>query len=69
MNVKEIKINHILEQGFELFSKEGIDNVTMNNIADKAEIGVASLYRYFSTKEELPNSSITSHVIVKYESS
>ena len=53
MNVKEIKINHILEQGFELFSKEGIDNVTMNNIADKAEIGVASLYRYFSTKEEL----------------
>ena len=53
MNIKEIKINHILEKAFELFSKEGIDNVTMNNIADKAEIGVASLYRYFSTKEEL----------------
>ena len=53
MNVRELKINHILEKAFELFSKEGIDNVTMNNIADKAEIGVASLYRYFSTKEEL----------------
>jgi AcrR family transcriptional regulator len=53
MNIKEIKINHILEKAFELFSKEGIDNVTMNNIADKAGIGVASLYRYFSTKEEL----------------
>ena len=53
MNVRELKINHILEKAFELFSKEGIDNVTMNNIADKAGIGVASLYRYFSTKEEL----------------
>ena len=53
MNVKQLKIDHILAKAFDLFSKEGIDNVTMNNIAEKAEIGVASLYRYFSTKEEL----------------
>ena len=53
MNVKELRINHILEKGFELFSEFGIDNVTMNNIAEEANIGVASLYRYFVTKEEL----------------
>lgn len=53
MNVKELRINHILEKGFELFSESGIDNVTMNNIAEEANIGVASLYRYFVTKEEL----------------
>ena len=52
MNVKELKINHILEKGFELFSESGIDNVTMNNIAEKANIGVASLYRYFVTRSK-----------------
>lgn len=49
---KSTRIEHILECTFELFSN-GIEPVTMNEIAQSAEIGVASLYRYFSTKDDL----------------
>ena len=52
-NLKNSRISRILESAFELFAEKGIDNVTMNDIAAKAEIGVASLYRYFETKEEI----------------
>ncbi len=64
MNLKEIRqkeqdelknrrIQHILDCAFSLFSQKGIDSVTMNDIAKESEIGIASLYRYFVTKEEL----------------
>src|SRR5574344_706850 len=49
---KNARLNHILKCTYELFS-HGIETVTMNQIAQNAEIGVASLYRYFSTKEFL----------------
>lgn len=49
---KKIRIEHILKCTYDLFS-HGIDTITMNQIAENAEIGVASLYRYFSTKEQL----------------
>lgn len=51
--IKQTRIDLILHCAFELFSLRGIDTVTMTDIAEKAEIGVASLYRYFQTKEEL----------------
>ena len=50
---KEERIQHIIECSFGLFSEYGIENISMNEIADKSNIGVASLYRYFSTKEDL----------------
>lgn len=50
--LKASRIKHILECTYDLFSN-GIDPVTMDKIADNAEIGVASLYRYFSTKDQL----------------
>ena len=34
----------------ELFLQNGIEEIKMTDIADAAEIGVASLYRYFGTK-------------------
>ncbi len=34
----------------ELFLRRGMENVRMNDIAEEAGIGVASLYRYFKTK-------------------
>lgn len=37
----------------QLFIENGIENVRMTDIAKRAEIGVASLYRYFSTKQSL----------------
>lgn len=50
---KSEKLDRILDIAFDLFSTRGIDSVTMTDIADKAKIGVASLYRYFETKEIL----------------
>ena len=40
-NLKNSRISRILESAFELFAEKGIDNVTMTDIAAKAEIGVA----------------------------
>ena len=50
---KALRIREIVECSFGLFSEQGIESITMNEIARQAEIGVASLYRYFTTKEEL----------------
>ena len=51
--LKNTRIKRIFESAFSLFSEKGIDTIAMVDIADKAEIGVASLYRYFSTKDEI----------------
>lgn len=50
---KDSRIQSIIECSFGLFSENGIENISMNDIASAAKIGVASLYRYFQTKEEL----------------
>jgi|WetSurMetagenome_2_1015567.scaffolds.fasta_scaffold181590_2 AcrR family transcriptional regulator len=52
-NLKSLRITHIIECTYTLFAEKGIDTITMNEIAAQAEIGVASLYRYFSTKDDL----------------
>lgn len=52
-NIKEQRVERLLASSFELFSQKGIDNISMIDIAKKAEIGVASIYRYFETKEEV----------------
>lgn len=51
--LKASRIEHIVECTFNLFSENGIETITMNEIAQQAEIGVATLYRYFTTKEDL----------------
>ena len=38
------------DAGFKLFSERGIDAVKLQDVADEANIGVATLYRYFSNK-------------------
>lgn len=45
--------NRVLETAFELFTANTIESVNMTDIADAAEMGVASLYRYFGTKAHL----------------
>jgi len=51
--LKNSRMNRIFESAFKLFSEKGIDTIAMVDIAKQAEIGVASLYRYFSTKDEI----------------
>ena len=45
-----IKRNDFLEKGFELFSTKTIEAVSMQDVADASGYGVATLYRYFTTK-------------------
>lgn len=47
------KNQRILEEGFAVFARRGIASVTMTDVAKAAGIGIASLYRYYSTKQEL----------------
>ena len=50
---KSARIERIMLSSFSLFSNKGIDAIAMTDIAKDAEIGVASLYRYFATKDEI----------------
>lgn len=40
----------MLKSGFELFSSRAIEPVTMQEIAERSGIGIATIYRYFPTK-------------------
>ena len=50
---KEETNRRILDAGFCIFSEKSIDTVSMANVANKAGIGIATLYRYYRTKPEL----------------
>jgi AcrR family transcriptional regulator len=45
----------IIESAFNLFSSKGIHNVSIVQIANDSEVGVASIYRYFGTKKTIIN--------------
>lgn len=50
---KEARREQILKAARELLYKKGISGTSMNQIANRAELGVATLYSYFKSKEEL----------------
>lgn len=43
----------ILAAALELFSQNGYHNVSMNEIAEKSEFAVGTLYNFFSSKEDI----------------
>ena len=43
----------IQEVALDLFDERGFDNVTIEQIADAAEVSPSSVYRYFGTKEQV----------------
>lgn len=57
-NIKEdkrklFKKKKILDMALKIFSEKGIEQTNMTDIAKKANVGVASLYRYFENKNNL----------------
>jgi AcrR family transcriptional regulator len=44
---------HILTTAIRLFSQHGLDSVTVEQVADAADIGKGTIYNYFSTKEDI----------------
>lgn len=49
-NLRSKRLGRAVEVSAQLFLKNGIENVKMTDIADECGIGVATLYRYFGTK-------------------
>ena len=50
-NIKNERIAAAVTAAAELYLSAGIGEAKMTDIADQAQIGVASLYRYFGTKQ------------------
>lgn len=55
---KEETQKRIIATAIELFNKNGIDAVTMEQIAETVDIAKGTLYNYFGSKEELINAFI-----------
>ena len=51
--IREEKRRRILTASVNGFAKKGFDHTTVNEIAQKAEISVGSLYKYFDSKQDL----------------
>lgn len=50
---KQQRLSLILEAAERVFNQKGIENTTMQDIATDANIGIATLFRYFPKKEKL----------------
>jgi len=50
---KQDKLDRITAAAGELFAKHGVDDVTTQQIADRADIGTGTLFLYAKTKSEL----------------
>lgn len=49
---------HIVDVAIDLFLEQGYDATTMEEVAERADIGTSTLYRYFPTKELLATAPI-----------
>ncbi|HPU98849.1 MAG TPA: TetR/AcrR family transcriptional regulator [Candidatus Hydrogenedentes bacterium] len=47
------KRNRIFAAALEIFSEQGFHNATMDQVAERAGVAKGTVYRYFSSKEEL----------------
>ncbi len=43
----------LIETGFRLFARQTIESVKLQDIATASGVGIATLYRYFETKQNL----------------
>ena len=50
---REMRKEQILESALNVFKSTGLDGTTMDEIAKEADFGKATLYYYFSSKEEI----------------
>lgn len=51
--LKEKRKEEVIAGAIEVLKEKGIDNTKITDIAERAEIGSATIYRYFNTKPEL----------------
>lgn len=53
MTYKKRRSNNILQAAFTVFSRKGFEWSTMQDVADEAGLGVATIFRYFPKKNKL----------------
>lgn len=53
MTIKDAKTNFIVDEALALFLERSIGEVTVHDIAARGGVGEATVYRYFSTKQNL----------------
>ena len=53
MSLKETKINFIVDIATDLFMCRSVNEVTIRDIAISAQVGEATIYRYFKKKENI----------------
>ena len=53
MSLKEAKFKFVVEVAANLFMQRSINDVTIRDIAEKAGVGEATIYRYFAKKESI----------------
>ena len=51
--IKQAVLDVIINDACDLFLSRSVNDVTISDIAEKSEIGVATVYRYFSTKKNI----------------
>lgn len=51
--IKDKRLNTILKAGMDLFLEKGLAEVNMKDVAKKAAVSRATLYRYYPSKEDL----------------
>lgn len=52
-SAKNQRKEEVIVAALDIFKTKGIESTKMTEIAERAELGVASLYRYFKTKPEI----------------
>lgn len=58
--------NNLIDVARQLFAKKGVENTTMNDIAEASQRGRRTLYTYFSSKNEIYKAVIESELSVLY---
>ena len=53
MKISEEKRQRILDAAIAEFSEHGFDSANINTIAQRSDVSVGSLYKYFENKENL----------------
>ncbi|WP_426750346.1 TetR/AcrR family transcriptional regulator [Myxococcus sp. Y35] len=65
--LKEEVRERILTSALEVFASRGYAVATMSDIASRAGLGTASLYRYYASKEELFDAVVTPALAERFE--
>src|SRR5688572_24945809 len=43
----------LIEAGYEVMARKGVDAATMAEIAERADVGAGTVYNYFASKDDL----------------